>query len=141
MCQRTSKQSSIIFYLWSIGEEIWQFEVNEGGLPSEFAIRHGNEFRFVEINWCPIVSEDDVVLKVLVTLRDVTAIRELHLNNPKQNQEMQAVEKILAIGHSEFPEFYPCQYRFFKPKHGSDIKLRAISRGSLPQNIYQPSQP
>lgn len=58
-----------------------------------------------EIEWSPIVDNDDIVRKMLVTLRDVTVLKELRATSAHAARELAIVGQILDAGVERFQRF------------------------------------
>ena len=59
----------------------------------------------LEIEWTPIVDNDDTVRKMLVTVRDVTVIKQLRASSAQAARELDIVGQILDAGVDRFRRF------------------------------------
>ncbi|MFW7380715.1 MAG: 7TM diverse intracellular signaling domain-containing protein [Oligoflexus sp.] len=75
----------------AINEELFGYEANHHGLPREMEMNG----RFIEIDWSPIVDQNEIVRKILVTMKDVTDLRQYQLAAMKQAQESQTLGEIV----------------------------------------------
>ena len=76
-----------------------QWDSNSHLLPTELVRNFGGKRQHLEIDWLPMVSDaTDECEKVMVVLRDVTALRELEALAREGAKELQTVERILAKG-------------------------------------------
>jgi two-component system chemotaxis sensor kinase CheA len=96
-----------------IGEDAMMFEFNQGNLVTEFPItmKDGRE-KLLELDWNPIKDDDDIVFKLMVTVRDVTALRALQAEAEKQKQELAIIGEILAVNAGKFTEFITSSLEF-----------------------------
>lgn len=60
--------------------------------------------KILELDWDAIIS-DDLVEKLMVTVRDVTALRALEAEAKGQKQELEIIGEILAVDAKKFKEF------------------------------------
>jgi len=71
----------------------------------EVAVAEG-DFRFLEVDWNPIVDNQGLVRKILVALRDVTRIRRLEELARRRERESDIVSQVLDSGIEGFREFF-----------------------------------
>jgi hypothetical protein len=85
-----------------LDSSIIAFEANSATLPRETRLSSSkNEGRIYEIDWSPILNEEQIVDKVLVTLRDVTDLRRLHALADQQDLEKNLISELIS-GQSRF---------------------------------------
>ncbi|MBF0441111.1 MAG: Hpt domain-containing protein [Oligoflexales bacterium] len=102
-----------------IGYHTDAFELNRHLLPREFdKILPGGHKKSLEIDWLPIIK-DDVTIKVMVVIKDVTELKKLHIENRVQRQEILMIGEILNIK----PE--SCAV-FFEDNSGLSRKAKTI---------------
>lgn len=89
-----------------VGEDSMMFEFNSHCLVNEMtvAFEDGRE-KILELDWDPIVSEDDIVERLMITVRDVTEIRALEEAARGQQRELELIGEVLAIDAGKFAEF------------------------------------
>ena len=96
-----------------IGEQQMMYEFNEHLLPTEVVLMlEGQSEKILEVDWDPIVNEDDVVEKLLVTLRDVTQLRALQSEAEHQKRELALIGQILGVSQEKFHEFVESSRQF-----------------------------
>jgi HAMP domain-containing protein len=81
----------------SINMDCMNFEGNSGNLPQYVNMHDDSHRRILELHWVPIVNSQDVTERVLVSIRDVTAIRELEVRIEEERKRSQ--EQGLIIQH------------------------------------------
>lgn len=88
-----------------IGENTMNFQFNSHLLVTEYK-KHfeGGREKILELEWNP-VCDGDVIEKIMVTVRDVTAFRALQLETEKQKEQLEIVGQILAVSKDKFMEF------------------------------------
>jgi hypothetical protein len=98
----------------TLGEPEFAFTVNEANLVRSFQYTSpgGGESKAIECTWNPILGTDDTVEKMLVTLRDVTALRVLQRQNLKQQQELEYISEIIGVSAEKFSQFIETSIKF-----------------------------
>jgi len=98
-----------------LGEDAMMFDFNRHLFVSEYklSMSDGRE-KILELDWDPITSEDDVVDKLMVTVRDVTELRGLQAEAEKQKWELDVIGQILAVSESKFVEFTKTSFEFIE---------------------------
>jgi HPt (histidine-containing phosphotransfer) domain-containing protein len=88
--------------LLSVGEVAISFQLNRHCLPATMQIDlPSGTTKILELEWIPIVV-DGITEKVLVTVRDVTQLRELHRETEAAKRELRMIGEILATPHDHF---------------------------------------
>ncbi|RZA26790.1 MAG: GAF domain-containing protein [Proteobacteria bacterium] len=88
----------------SIGCSPLGYAMNSHMLPSEIQAAMGGRIKTLEIDWQPIVYQDNVE-KIMVIVRDVTAVRKLIREASDHRQEVSIIDHILACGAAGFNRF------------------------------------
>jgi predicted ATPase/HPt (histidine-containing phosphotransfer) domain-containing protein len=105
--------------LSSFGAEVFIAELNWHHLLKAFERRTPRgERQELEVDWNPITGDDGVIRKLLVTVRDVTSLKQLHATLAKNTRELDIVGQILEVGTRTFELF--CD--------GSHAALRDVER-------------
>ncbi len=91
----------------SLGEDLLAFELNSGTLPREFDRNFsGDRRKTLEIDWCPVLdAKNEGIGKILITLRDVTALRVLQLQNSEQQDELSYISELINVPVGSFSRF------------------------------------
>jgi chemotaxis protein histidine kinase CheA len=95
----------------TIGSPIHVFELNEHLLPLEAHLVINNRSRLVQLEWVPISGKNSIIEKVLVSIRDVTRLRELEHEARRQAEEFEYLKEVAASG-SRFVYFAKTADRF-----------------------------
>jgi signal transduction histidine kinase len=75
--------------LSALGSDLLSFELNSDHLIREIAFKSGDGPTIqLEVDWTPIIGRDNILEKVLVTLRDVTALRRLREQAARQEEDL-----------------------------------------------------
>ncbi|MCG8668463.1 MAG: GAF domain-containing protein [Pseudomonadales bacterium] len=89
-----------------VGEDSMMYDFNSHLLVKEITLQFPNmDDKLIELDWDPIIDEDDVVSKLMVTVRDVTELKALEAEAEGQKQELMIIGEILAIDGDKFSEF------------------------------------
>jgi HPt (histidine-containing phosphotransfer) domain-containing protein len=87
----------------TVGEDSIAFEVNAHLLPREIRLLREGEARLLELDWSAIENEHNgLVEKVLVSLRDVTDLRQLQEESRKSQEELQLIGEVLNVPTEKF---------------------------------------
>ena len=96
-----------------LGEDAMMFDFNRHCLVKELTKNMPDgSTKIMELEWDPILNESDVTEKLMVTLRDVTALRGLQAETEKQKGELEMIGQILSIRSEKFVAFIKDAYRF-----------------------------
>ncbi|CBL45601.1 Hypothetical protein HDN1F_20180 [gamma proteobacterium HdN1] len=92
-----------------LGADEMMFEFNSHLLISEFTAEFANEAgetseKILEVDWDAIVT-DEVITKIMVTVRDVTEIRAMQAAAEEQKTELEIVGQILKLTPQRFNSF------------------------------------
>ena len=111
------------FIMASINEDELNFSANLGVLPIEFKMTgRDNKQKIVEIDWNPVVNgENDLLEKILVSMRDVTNLRKLQEDAKKQQEETSLISEVLNIDVRKFNRFIDSAIETFE----DEIKILA----------------
>ncbi|MFT5162955.1 MAG: HAMP domain-containing protein, partial [Alteromonadaceae bacterium] len=88
-----------------LGADEMMFDFNSHLLASEIIINLDNDkTKILELDWDPIILNDEID-KIMVTVRDVTALKELQAEAEEQKRELEIIGHILAVDSGKFSEF------------------------------------
>jgi signal transduction histidine kinase len=90
----------------SLGESLLAYEMNAHCLPLEVKRhRSDGEDRILDLSWNPIANDDDVIEKILVTVRDVTELRALEEEAHDRKEELQFIGELINVTPETFRRF------------------------------------
>jgi putative methionine-R-sulfoxide reductase with GAF domain/HPt (histidine-containing phosphotransfer) domain-containing protein len=96
-----------------VGEDAMMFDFNSHCLVKEMTLSlEGGREKILEMDWDPIVNEADEVERLMVTVRDVTELRELEAAAEGQKKELEIIGEILAVEAGKFAEFLRTSKQF-----------------------------
>ncbi|MDQ3231119.1 MAG: Hpt domain-containing protein, partial [Pseudobdellovibrionaceae bacterium] len=107
-CVQSNEQKSMAMsaLIAAMNEEslVWSF--NEGCLPRELQRQHPHgDIHILEIDWHPIVNSRDQIERVLVTVRNVTRVRELEATSRRHQVDFQILSEIIQAGRADVLRF------------------------------------
>ncbi|MBF0360743.1 MAG: AAA family ATPase [Oligoflexia bacterium] len=105
-----SQIKSALFLM--LGEDKIQFDLNCSCLPRELI--SSNNDKILELDWEPIVSDNNEVDKMMVIVRDVTELRELQNESNNQKRELNMIGEILNIKAHNFETFIKDAFRLLE---------------------------
>jgi len=96
-----------------LGEDQMMYDFNKHCLVNEFNKRLANgKEKILELDWDPIVGDDDIIDKLMITVRDVTELRGLQAEAEKQKWELEIIGEILSITNKKFVDFIETSNNF-----------------------------
>ncbi|MBK6907277.1 MAG: GAF domain-containing protein [Rhodocyclaceae bacterium] len=96
-----------------IGEDAMNFQFNSHLLVTEYTKQFdGGRTKILELDWNPVMDADDIIDKLMVTVRDVTELKALQLETEKQREQLEVIGQILALSKDKLLEFIATSYEF-----------------------------
>ncbi|WP_141735991.1 7TM diverse intracellular signaling domain-containing protein [Oligoflexus tunisiensis] len=107
-CEQSNEQKSMAMsaLIAAMNEEslVWSF--NESCLPRELRRRHrSGETHILEIDWHPIINARDQIERVLVTVRNVTRVKELEAESRRHQVDFDILTEIIQAGRADVLRF------------------------------------
>lgn len=96
-----------------IGCDEIMFDFNSHLLVKDFKINIGKTEKQLELEWAPIALNNDIS-KIMVTVRDVTALKALQGEAAEQKQELEIIGQILALEKNKFNNFVSSAFEFIE---------------------------
>jgi signal transduction histidine kinase len=96
----------------SLGETALNFELNSSLLPNELTYFFGLEQRVLQFDWNPVVDKDGTIEKMLVSIKDVTALKQLEAEAHERSRELDCIGEILEVTPRNFGIFIDSAQRF-----------------------------
>ncbi|WP_296659966.1 ATP-binding protein [Paraburkholderia sp.] len=89
-----------------LGEDSVNFGFNQHLLVNEItrSMPDGRE-KVLDLSWSAITDENDVVVRLMLCVRDVTELRELAAEAGEQKRRLQMIGEILAVSEEKFHQF------------------------------------
>ncbi|MFW7381394.1 MAG: 7TM diverse intracellular signaling domain-containing protein [Oligoflexus sp.] len=89
----------------SVGQDFLNFEANSHLLPNRLELMLDNDIQYLELEWTPILADDDSIEKFMITVRDVTEIRAWEQMQAEHDREQLVMHQILKIDALRFKSF------------------------------------
>lgn len=97
-----------------VGEDEMMWEFNSHCLVNEMVIKLDDREKILELDWDPILNDNGEVDKLMVTVRDVTALKALEAAAEEQKRELEIIGEILAVDARKFSDFISSSEDFIK---------------------------
>ncbi|WP_233830049.1 ATP-binding protein [Paraburkholderia sp. ZP32-5] len=89
-----------------IGEDSMNFEFNQHLLVNEIMKPMADgRVKTLDLSWSAITDENDVVLRLMLCVRDVTELRALAAEAGEQKRRLEMIGEILAVSQEKFHHF------------------------------------
>jgi len=89
-----------------VGEDAMNFEFNQHLLVNEIEKEmQGGLKKVLDLNWAPVINENDEVEQILLCMRDVTELRQLSAEAEGQKRELEIIGEILGVNQEKFHDF------------------------------------
>jgi HPt (histidine-containing phosphotransfer) domain-containing protein len=88
-----------------LNENELAFALNAEHLVREYEKVCGSERSYFHVDWAPVLNEESKVSKILVTVRDVTQIRNLERDAHKQSKDMEIIRQLLGADSIRIQRF------------------------------------
>jgi HPt (histidine-containing phosphotransfer) domain-containing protein len=121
----------------SLGEDAMNFSMNHHVLPIEMVRKEDpDRCRILELTWDPIVAADNTVDKILVTMRDVTDLRQLQEHSQQQQKELEYIAEIMNIPAERFQHFLETCDELLGQSHTMLVNAQKGSSGKLLKLLF-----
>lgn len=98
-----------------IGEDSMNFEFNSHLFVTEIdKTMADGRVKSLELGWSPICDANDTVEKLMVCVRDVTALKQLEREAGAQKRELEIIGQILAVSQEKFNDFTDGSIKFIE---------------------------
>jgi ligand-binding sensor domain-containing protein/HPt (histidine-containing phosphotransfer) domain-containing protein len=87
-----------------VGADEMMFEFNKHLLVKEHTVRIGESEKILALDWSPIIFGDEIA-KLMVTVRDITALKVLEKDAENQKRELGIVAQLLNVSAKKFQDF------------------------------------
>jgi chemotaxis protein histidine kinase CheA len=89
-----------------LGEDMLNFAFNQDLLVREVEKRMPDgRVKILDLSWSAITDEEDVILRLMLCIRDVTELRELAAEASEQKHRLEIIGEILAVSQEKFDHF------------------------------------
>jgi len=89
-----------------LGEDYINFEFNQHLLLSEITkSMPDGRIKILDLSWSAITDESDLIVRLMLCVRDVTELRELAAEADEQRRRLEMIGEILAVSQEKFHQF------------------------------------
>lgn len=88
-----------------IGEDVVSFDLNAHLLLTEYTRSTDNVTKHLTLDWRPIVNNDDVVEKLMVSVQDVTELKKLEGEAKNKTRELDIIGQLINVPAKSFLTF------------------------------------
>ncbi len=97
----------------SVGESDLGFEMSSHLLPREARVKKKLGERIYQLDWNPILK-DNIVVKILLVVRDITELRALELESRGNRREIDIIQEIINVPLDQFSSLINSCSRFIE---------------------------
>ena len=94
-----------------VGEDEMSYEFNKSLLIDEYDIKIGKHTKYLALDWNPIIT-DGVVAKLMVSVRDVTRLKEMESEALGQKRELDIISQLLNVSSEKVLGFEESSSRY-----------------------------
>lgn len=109
-----------------IGEDEMNFEFNSHVLVNEYATRVNGALKNLSLDWNPIVDRDGIVKKLMVSVRDVTLLKQMEREAASKKRELDIISQLLNLPSAKYRKFIESSQEFLQKNSalisGTDTK-------------------
>ena len=96
-----------------IGEDIMNFAFNEHLLVGEIEKTMADgRVKILDLSWSPITDDNDIIVRLMLCVRDVTELRKLAAEASEQKRELEIIGEILSVSQEKFHDFIAGAIKF-----------------------------
>ena len=95
-----------------IGEDEMNFTFNSHTLPTEYSLSRGDKTQYLSLDWDPILDDDETVIKLMVSVRDVTALKQAESDAEAQRRELDIISQLIKVPHKKYVAFEASTEKF-----------------------------
>jgi len=89
-----------------IGADEINYDLNAHLLINEYRLQLNNQVKIISLDWNPIVDGSQTVVKIMISVRDVTELKALEREAGVKKHELAMVEQLVATGSVAFKRYY-----------------------------------
>ena len=114
----------------ALGEDRFLFDTNKHCLPIEIKRTRHDKLQILELSWNPVVNDEDIVQKILITVRDVTELRILETEAQDKREELEFIGELVNVTPGTFKRFINSCKQFLEENikllHSKSIELHDL---------------
>ncbi|HEY7772298.1 MAG TPA: two-component regulator propeller domain-containing protein [Marinagarivorans sp.] len=110
-----------------IGEDEMNFTFNAHVLPTEYKVTRNEKPQYLSLVWDPIIK-DGLVEKLMVSVRDVTALREAEAEAQSQKRELDIIAQVIKIPEKKYLSFEESAQQFIAENRREITEHNSLDR-------------
>lgn len=96
-----------------LGEDAINFAFNQHLLAGEVNKRMPDgRVKILDLSWSAITDDDDIIVRLMLCVRDVTELRKLAAEADEQRRRLETIGEILAVNEEKFHHFVETSAQF-----------------------------
>lgn len=88
-----------------IDEESLNFDLNAHLLLSDYDATFGAQTKNLSLDWSPIVGDGDIVNKLMVSVRDVTQLKQMEAEARNKKRELDLISQLIGVSSEQYLAF------------------------------------
>ena len=100
---RKSQMEAVLF--GALGEDSINWELNQDSVLRELTFERDSQKQYLELEYTALLDSNDAVEKMLISIRDVTQVRELVAQAELKQEELGLIEKLLELSPKDMERF------------------------------------
>ncbi len=114
-----------------IDNDLLNFISNEHLLPLEMNYSFNDERKYFQLGWQAVVDEDNVIEKIIVTVKDMTAQKLLEESAKQRETELEYIGEILEVSTRQFSTFMSSSIKFIEDNKRLILLNKTLNSGTL----------
>ncbi|GAB2181455.1 hypothetical protein DLREEDagrD3_16780 [Denitratisoma sp. agr-D3] len=96
-----------------VGEDVMNFEFNQHLMVGEIEKTMADgRVKVLDLSWSPITNDEDIIVRIMLCVRDVTELRKLAAEANEQKRELEIIGEILSVPQEKFHDFITSSTKF-----------------------------
>ncbi len=113
-----------------VGEDEIGYQFNNSLLIDEYNIKIGHKTKYLALDWSPIIS-GDIVTKLMVSVRDVTRLREMESEAQGQKRELDIISQLLNVSTEKVMGFKESASRYLASNYNIIENSKELDEGVI----------
>jgi two-component system chemotaxis sensor kinase CheA len=120
-----------------VGEDVMNFEFNEHLMVGEIAKKMPDgRVKILDLSWSPITDDNDMIIRLMLCIRDVTELRHLAAEANEQKRELEMIGEILAVSPDKFRQFITGSLKFVD-ENEAIIRQNPVANGFAIAKLFR----
>jgi two-component system chemotaxis sensor kinase CheA len=120
-----------------VGEDVMNFEFNEHLMVGEIEKKMPDgRVKILDLSWSPITDDADMIIRLMLCIRDVTELRQLAAEAGEQKRELEIIGEILAVTPEKFRQFITGSIKFVD-ENEAIIRQNPVANGFAIAKLFR----